>query len=159
VYWGTSHIRNSPPPWDHHRALCIARLQGPRSALVLMSEVPMYRVCVPVCSRHDYIDNSQYESFQCSGCLVAGDLIDATQTLAGRGGGRSWWYWDLPVSDSLRIPVYLVIYDSGQVFFEHLLLSWKPFQRGDKRLFWREGCSEVCGFVVDLTHLYHTSVF
>jgi hypothetical protein len=25
-----------------------------------------------------------------------------------------------------RIPVYLVIYDSGQVSLEHLLLSWYP---------------------------------
>ena len=41
---GTLRIRNSPPPQDHHRALGIALLLGPRSALVLMSEVPMYRV-------------------------------------------------------------------------------------------------------------------
>jgi len=30
----------------------------------------------------------------------------------------------------LRILVYLVIYASGQVSLEHLLLSWYPSQRG-----------------------------
>ena len=34
----------------------------------------------------------------------------------------------------LRIPVYLVISDSGQVSLEHLLLSWYPSQRGFKDL-------------------------
>ena len=38
---GTSLIRNSPPPQDHHRALEIAILQGPGSALVFMGEVPL----------------------------------------------------------------------------------------------------------------------
>ena len=30
---------------------------------------------------------------------------------------------------NLRVLVYLVIFDSGQVSFEHLLLSWHPSQR------------------------------
>ena len=29
-YRGTSLIRNSAPPWDHHRALGIVLLEGPR---------------------------------------------------------------------------------------------------------------------------------
>ena len=42
-YRGTSLIRNSPPPQqDHHRDLGIVLLQGPREALLLMSEVPLY---------------------------------------------------------------------------------------------------------------------
>jgi len=39
---GTSLIRNSPPPQDHHRALGIFLLQGPRGALFLMNEVTLY---------------------------------------------------------------------------------------------------------------------
>ena len=31
---GTSLMRNSPPPWDHHRALGILLLQVPRGALL-----------------------------------------------------------------------------------------------------------------------------
>jgi len=41
-YRGTSLIRKRPPPRTHHRALCIVLLQGPRRALFLMSEVPLY---------------------------------------------------------------------------------------------------------------------
>ena len=41
-YRGTSLIRNSLPPWDHHRATCVVLLQGPRGALFLMREVPLY---------------------------------------------------------------------------------------------------------------------
>ena len=41
-YRGTSLIRNSTPPQDHHRALGIVLLKGPRDALFLMSEVPLY---------------------------------------------------------------------------------------------------------------------
>ena len=40
TYRGTLLIRNSTPPKDHHRALGIVLLQGPRGALFLMSEVP-----------------------------------------------------------------------------------------------------------------------
>ena len=35
-------VRNSPPPYDHHRDLGIVLLYGPRGALFLMSEVPLY---------------------------------------------------------------------------------------------------------------------
>jgi hypothetical protein len=41
LYRDTSLIRNSPPPWDHHFALSIVLLQGPRGAVFLMSEVLM----------------------------------------------------------------------------------------------------------------------
>ena len=34
--------KKQPPPHDHHRALGIVLLQGPRGALFLMSEVPLY---------------------------------------------------------------------------------------------------------------------
>ena len=34
--------KKSPPPQDHHRALDILLLQGPRGALFLMSEVPLW---------------------------------------------------------------------------------------------------------------------
>jgi len=40
-YRDTSLIRNCPPPQDHHRALGIILLKGPRGALFLMSEVPV----------------------------------------------------------------------------------------------------------------------
>ena len=40
---GTSLMRKNPPPEDSHGALGISLLQGPRSALFLMSEVPLYR--------------------------------------------------------------------------------------------------------------------
>ena len=33
---------NLPPTWDRPRALGISLLKGPRSALFLMSEVPLY---------------------------------------------------------------------------------------------------------------------
>ena len=42
VYRSTSLTINSPPLWEHHRALGIVLLQGPRGALCLMSEVPLY---------------------------------------------------------------------------------------------------------------------
>ena len=32
----------SHPPRTHNRALCIVLLQGPRRALFLMSEIPLY---------------------------------------------------------------------------------------------------------------------
>ena len=46
-------MRNSPPPWDHHKTLGVAPLQeprglgivllqGPRGAVFLMSEVALY---------------------------------------------------------------------------------------------------------------------
>ena len=38
---GTSLIRNSSPPQDHHRALGIFLVQGPRGALSRMSKVPL----------------------------------------------------------------------------------------------------------------------
>ena len=38
-YRGTSLIKNSTPPYDHHRDLDIGLLEGPRGALFLMSEV------------------------------------------------------------------------------------------------------------------------
>jgi len=41
-YRGTSLIRNSAPPQDHHRALGIVLLQGPRRRVFLMSEIPLY---------------------------------------------------------------------------------------------------------------------
>ena len=41
-YRGTSPIRNSPPPPGFHRALGIFLLQGPRGALFLMGEAPLY---------------------------------------------------------------------------------------------------------------------
>jgi len=44
LYTGTSLMRNSPSPWGHHRAVGIVLLQGPRGALFLMSEAPMYLV-------------------------------------------------------------------------------------------------------------------
>ena len=43
-YRVTSLIRKRPPPRTHHRALCIVLLQGPRRALFLMSEVPLYQL-------------------------------------------------------------------------------------------------------------------
>ena len=42
IYRGSSLIRNSSPPKDHHRALGIVLLQGPRETLFLMSEAPLY---------------------------------------------------------------------------------------------------------------------
>ena len=44
---GTSLIRNSPPPQDHHRILGIVLLQGPRGALFLMSEVHLHSEQAP----------------------------------------------------------------------------------------------------------------
>ena len=41
AYGGTSVIRNSPLPSDHHSNLGIVLLQGPRRRLFLMSEVPL----------------------------------------------------------------------------------------------------------------------
>ena len=41
-YRGTSLIRNCPPPWNHRRTLGIILLEGPRSVLFLMGEVPLY---------------------------------------------------------------------------------------------------------------------
>ena len=41
TYRGTSLIRNTCPPLDHHRALGIGLLQGPREGLFLKSEVPL----------------------------------------------------------------------------------------------------------------------
>jgi hypothetical protein len=38
----TSLIRNSPTPWGFHRALGIVLLKGPRGALFLMGEAPLY---------------------------------------------------------------------------------------------------------------------
>ena len=34
--------KKQPPPQDHHRVLGIVLLKGPRGALLLMSEVPLY---------------------------------------------------------------------------------------------------------------------
>ena len=54
-YRGTSLIRNSTPPLDHHRALGIVLLQGARGALFLMSEVPLYyqkHRAAQLCGRH-----------------------------------------------------------------------------------------------------------
>ena len=34
--------KKSPPPWDHHRALSIGLLKGPRGGQFLMGEVPLY---------------------------------------------------------------------------------------------------------------------
>ena len=42
TYRGTSLIRKRPPPRTHLRTLCIVPLQGPRRALFLMSEVPLW---------------------------------------------------------------------------------------------------------------------
>ena len=43
IGWGgTLLMRNCAPPLDHHRALGIGLLQGPRRKHFLMSEVPMY---------------------------------------------------------------------------------------------------------------------
>ena len=36
------------PPWDHHRALGIVLLKGPRERLFLVSEVPLSGSPVPV---------------------------------------------------------------------------------------------------------------
>ena len=33
--------KKTPSPWDHHTALGIVRLYGPREALFLMSEIPL----------------------------------------------------------------------------------------------------------------------
>ena len=41
-YGGTLLIRKCPPPQDHHRALGISLLQGPRGMRFLMREVPLY---------------------------------------------------------------------------------------------------------------------
>ena len=41
VYRGTSLIRNTPPPLDHHGTLGIVLLYGPRREAFLMSEVPL----------------------------------------------------------------------------------------------------------------------
>ena len=38
---GTSLIRNSQPPLDHHRTLDVVLLQDPREGVFLMSEVPV----------------------------------------------------------------------------------------------------------------------
>jgi hypothetical protein len=46
AYRGTSLIRNSPPPWHHHRTLGIALLWGDTRGVFLMSEVPQQR-CGP----------------------------------------------------------------------------------------------------------------
>ena len=42
TYRGTSLIRNSPPPPDHHRALGIVLLYGPRWVRSFISDVPLY---------------------------------------------------------------------------------------------------------------------
>jgi hypothetical protein len=41
-YRGTLLIGNLTPPWDHHRALGKVLLQGPKGALFLTREVPLY---------------------------------------------------------------------------------------------------------------------
>jgi hypothetical protein len=41
-YSDTSLMRNSTPFQDHHKALGIVLLQGPRRKRFLMSEVPLY---------------------------------------------------------------------------------------------------------------------
>ena len=41
AYRGTSLIRNSTPPQDHHRALGIVLLWGPRGRHFLMSKIPL----------------------------------------------------------------------------------------------------------------------
>ena len=38
---GTSLTRKRTPPYEHHRALGMVLLKGPRGALFLMSEVPL----------------------------------------------------------------------------------------------------------------------
>ena len=51
MYRVTSLIINSAPPYDHHRALGIVLLQGPKEELFLMSEVQ--NPCIPVlCKSH-----------------------------------------------------------------------------------------------------------
>ena len=40
-YRGTSLIRNSPPPKDHHRTLGAVLLEGPTRGVFLVSEVPL----------------------------------------------------------------------------------------------------------------------
>ena len=37
---GTSLIRNSPSPWDHHRTSGIVLLKGPRRVVFLVGKVP-----------------------------------------------------------------------------------------------------------------------
>ena len=44
-YRGTSLIRNSFPPLDHHKALGTVLLKGTGGALFPMSEVPLYVGC------------------------------------------------------------------------------------------------------------------
>ena len=46
---GTSLIKTSPPPQDHHRAFGTTLLQGLRRGVFLMSEVPLLRL--RVCGR------------------------------------------------------------------------------------------------------------
>ena len=41
-YRGISLMRNRPTPWGFHRALDVVLLWGPRMALNLMGEVPLY---------------------------------------------------------------------------------------------------------------------
>ena len=41
-YRGTSLTKTRPTPWDHHRALGVGLLQGPRVGRFIMSEVPLY---------------------------------------------------------------------------------------------------------------------
>ena len=41
VYRGTSIIKNSHPPQDHHRTQGIVLLWGPGRGLLLVSEVPL----------------------------------------------------------------------------------------------------------------------
>jgi len=43
-YRGTSFIRKRPTPWDHHRALGVGLLQGPKGRRFLVSEVPLYLI-------------------------------------------------------------------------------------------------------------------
>ena len=64
---------------------------------------------------------------------------------AGKGGDEMrYGYSQVTFSlFYLRILVHLVIYDSGQVFLEHLLLSWYPFhdsfQSGGRTVVGNEG--------------------
>ena len=50
--WGTSLIRNTPPPSDHLRTLGTVILQGPRGTLSPMSELPLYTLHSKPENRH-----------------------------------------------------------------------------------------------------------
>ena len=64
MHRGTSFIRNSPPPWDHHRTLGIVLLQGPGRGVFRRSQVPLYWF------QHAQKDPGQILAWRWSHCVL-----------------------------------------------------------------------------------------